>query len=90
VPYRGYALKEITLVPTPERLAVECRQPIQSRSERAFDFMVKYGIRGVIGGSAEGCAVERHMIGFQQAYKRRGIELELSERLKPMFLDVAM
>jgi len=50
VPYRGYTLKEITLVPAPERLPVECWQPIQSGSERAFDFMAKYGIRGVIGG----------------------------------------
>jgi alkanesulfonate monooxygenase SsuD/methylene tetrahydromethanopterin reductase-like flavin-dependent oxidoreductase (luciferase family) len=27
VPYRGYTLKEITLVPAPERLPVECWQP---------------------------------------------------------------
>ena len=82
VPYRGYTLKEITLVPAPERLPVECWQPIQSGSERAFDFMAKYGISGVIGGgSAEGGAVERHMIGFQAAYARRGIKLELGERL---------
>jgi alkanesulfonate monooxygenase SsuD/methylene tetrahydromethanopterin reductase-like flavin-dependent oxidoreductase (luciferase family) len=82
VPYRGYTLKEITLVPAPERLPVECWQPIQSGSERAFDFMAKYGISGVIGGgSAEGGAVERHMIGFREAYKRRGVELELGERL---------
>jgi alkanesulfonate monooxygenase SsuD/methylene tetrahydromethanopterin reductase-like flavin-dependent oxidoreductase (luciferase family) len=60
VPYRGYTLKEITLVPAPERLPVECWQPIQSGSERAFDFMAKYGISGVIGGgSAEGGAVTR-------------------------------
>ena len=82
MPYRGYTLKEITLIPAPERLPVECWQPIQSGSERAFDFMAKYGISGVIGGgSAEGGAVERHMIGFQQAYNRRGIELEFGERL---------
>jgi alkanesulfonate monooxygenase SsuD/methylene tetrahydromethanopterin reductase-like flavin-dependent oxidoreductase (luciferase family) len=82
VPYRGYTLKEITLVPGPERLPVECWQPIQSGSERAFDFMAKYGISGVIGGgSAEGGAVERHMLGFQAAYARRGIKLELGERL---------
>jgi alkanesulfonate monooxygenase SsuD/methylene tetrahydromethanopterin reductase-like flavin-dependent oxidoreductase (luciferase family) len=44
--------------------------------------MAKYGIPGVFGGgSAEGGAVERHMIGFQQAYNRRGIELEFGERL---------
>src|SRR5256885_5664819 len=82
VPYRGYTLKEITLVPAPERLPVECWQPIQSGSDRAFDFMAKYGIGGVIGGgSAEGGAVERHMIGFQAAYARRGVKLELGERL---------
>src|SRR5262245_33933527 len=44
VPYRGYTLKEITLVPAPERLPVECWQPIQSGSEQAFDFMAKHGI----------------------------------------------
>jgi alkanesulfonate monooxygenase SsuD/methylene tetrahydromethanopterin reductase-like flavin-dependent oxidoreductase (luciferase family) len=82
VPYRGYTLKEITLIPAPQRLPVECWQPIQSGSERAFEFMAKYGISGVIGGgSAEGGAVERHMIGFQAAYARRGIKLELGERL---------
>ena len=82
VPYRGYTLKEITLIPAPERLPVECWQPIQSGSDRAFDFMAKYGICGVIGGgSAEGGAVERHMVGFQAAYKRRGVDLELGERL---------
>ena len=44
--------------------------------------MAKYGICGVIGGgSAEGGAVERHMIGFQPAYARRGIKLEFGERL---------
>ena len=31
--------------------------------------------------SAEGRAVERRMIGFREAYARRGIELELGERL---------
>jgi hypothetical protein len=37
---------------------------------------------GVIGGgSAEGGAVERHMLGFHAAYARRGIHLELGERL---------
>jgi hypothetical protein len=43
--------------------------------------MAKHGICGIIGGSAEGGAVERHMMGFQAAYARRGIELELGERL---------
>jgi alkanesulfonate monooxygenase SsuD/methylene tetrahydromethanopterin reductase-like flavin-dependent oxidoreductase (luciferase family) len=82
VPYRGYTLKEITLVPGPERVPVECWQPIQSGSERAFDFMAKHGISGVIGGgSAEGGAVDRHMEGFRQAYARRGVHLEPGEKL---------
>jgi alkanesulfonate monooxygenase SsuD/methylene tetrahydromethanopterin reductase-like flavin-dependent oxidoreductase (luciferase family) len=82
VPYRGYTLKEITLVPRPLRLPVECWQPIQSGSPRAFDFMAKHGICGVIGGgSAEGGAVERHMVEFQAAYARRGQQIALGERL---------
>jgi alkanesulfonate monooxygenase SsuD/methylene tetrahydromethanopterin reductase-like flavin-dependent oxidoreductase (luciferase family) len=82
VPYRGYTLKEITLVPRPMRRPVECWQPIQSGSERAFDFMAKHGMCGVIGGgSAEGGAVDRHMEGFRAAYRRRGIELAPGERL---------
>ncbi len=82
VPYRGYTLKEITLVPAPERLPVECWQPIQSGSERAFDFMARHGISGIIGGgSAEGGAVDRHMTGFREAYARRGVKLEPGERI---------
>ena len=82
VPYRGYTLKEITLVPRPLTLPVECWQPIQSGSDRAFDFMAKHGMSGVIGGgSAEGGAVDRHMEGFRAAYKRRGIDLQPGEKL---------
>ena len=82
VPYRGYTLKDITLVPRPVRLPVECWQPIQSGSDRAFDFMARHGISGVIGGgSAEGGAVDRHMTAFQAAYARRGVKLALGEKL---------
>ncbi|HUS98319.1 MAG TPA: LLM class flavin-dependent oxidoreductase [Hyphomicrobiaceae bacterium] len=82
VPYRGYILKDITLVPRPLRRPVECWQPIQGGTERAFDFMAKHGISGVIGGgSAEGGAVQRHMDGFREAYARRGVELAPGERL---------
>ena len=82
VPYRGYTLKEITLVPRPLKLPVECWQPIQSGSDRAFDFMAKHGICGVIGGgSAEGGAVQRHIDGFRAAYKRRGVDIAPGERM---------
>src|ERR1044072_9911962 len=52
VPYRGYSLKELTLVPQPVNRPVECWQPIVSASPRALDFMVKYDIKGAIGGGA--------------------------------------
>src|SRR5215469_10807630 len=82
VPYRGYTLKELTLVPRPARLPVECWQPIQGGTQRALDFMAKHGIRGVIGGgSAEGGAVHRSMVDFQAAYARAGKHIELGERM---------
>jgi alkanesulfonate monooxygenase SsuD/methylene tetrahydromethanopterin reductase-like flavin-dependent oxidoreductase (luciferase family) len=82
VPYRGYQLQELTLVPRPLTTPVECWQPIQSGTPRAFDFMAKYGISGLIGGgSAEGGAVDKHMQEFQAAYARRGVQLALGEKL---------
>jgi len=75
-------LKEITLVPAPERLPVDAASRSRAAPSAPFHFVAKYGIRGVIGsGSAEGGAAERRMIGFREAYKRRGIELELGGRL---------
>jgi alkanesulfonate monooxygenase SsuD/methylene tetrahydromethanopterin reductase-like flavin-dependent oxidoreductase (luciferase family) len=82
VPYRGYTLKELTLVPRPARLPVECWQPIQGGSQRALDFMAKHGIQGVIGGgSAEGGIVHKVMVDFQAAHARLGKHVELGERL---------
>src|SRR5271168_68731 len=82
VPYRGYDLKELTVVPRPMRLPVECWQPIQGGTARAMDFMAKHGIRGLIGGgSAEGGAMHRVVLGWQEAHARRGQDLELGERL---------
>ena len=52
VPYRGYQLEEITLVPRPRNLPVECWQPMVSASQRAMDFMVKHNIKGIYGGGA--------------------------------------
>src|SRR5579871_2849987 len=82
VPYRGYELKELTLVPRPLRRPVECWQPIQGGAARAMDFMAKHGIKGLVGGgSAEGGAMHNVVIAWQEAHARLGIELELGERL---------
>jgi alkanesulfonate monooxygenase SsuD/methylene tetrahydromethanopterin reductase-like flavin-dependent oxidoreductase (luciferase family) len=82
VPYRGYTLKELTLVPRPARLPVECWQPIQGGSQRALDFMAKHGIQGMVGGgSAEGGAMHGVVLNWQKAHERIGKRIELGERL---------
>jgi alkanesulfonate monooxygenase SsuD/methylene tetrahydromethanopterin reductase-like flavin-dependent oxidoreductase (luciferase family) len=82
VPYRGYRLKELTLVPRPLRLPVECWQPIQGGSERALDFMARMGIQGLVGGgSAEGGAMHSVVLKWQEAHARLGQQIELGERL---------
>jgi alkanesulfonate monooxygenase SsuD/methylene tetrahydromethanopterin reductase-like flavin-dependent oxidoreductase (luciferase family) len=82
VPYRGYELEEITLVPRPRTLPVECWQPIVSASQRALDFMAKHGIKGIIGGgAAAGGAAERTVRAWQEALARQGRETELGADL---------
>ena len=75
VPYRGYTLKEITLVPRPRALPVECWQPIQGGTQRALDFMVKHNIKGIIGGGvAEGGAMDSIVYGYRDAMVRAGLD----------------
>ncbi len=79
VPYRGYELSDITLVPRPVH-AVECWQPIVSASTRGLDFMVRNGIKGIIGGGAATMA-EGPIDGYRQAAARAGRDLALGEDL---------
>ena len=70
VPYRGYQLKEITLVPRPLR-PVEVWQPIVSGSARGLDFMARHGIKGIISATAEEL-VQRWSRDYQEAARRHG------------------
>ena len=83
VPYRGYTLKELTLVPRPTRLPVECWQPIQGGSTRALEFMAKYNIQGMVGGgSAEGGIATKLVNDWIAAHKKvRNVDLIPGERL---------
>ena len=73
VPYRGYQLEEITLVPRPRTTPVECWQPIQGGTGRALEFMAQMGIKGVIGGgSSEGGAMDGIMHAYRDALSRHG------------------
>ena len=77
VPYRGYELEEITLVPRPLNRPVECWQPIQSGTQRGLDFMAKHGIKGIIGGGvAEGGAMDSVILAYRDALARAGRETE--------------
>ena len=80
VPYRGYELKEITLVPRPVHLPVEVWQPVVSGSPRGLDFMAKHGIKGILSGVAEQFTWQwAH--DFQDAAARYGRQLRLGQDL---------
>ena len=80
VPYRGYELEHLTLVPRPVNLPVETWQPVVSANPRGLDFMVRHGIKGAVGGGAATMA-EGPIQGYRDAAARAGKELELGEGL---------
>ena len=86
VPYRGYELEEITLVPRPKNLPVDCWQPIQGGTQRALDFMAKHRIKGIIGGGvAEGGVMDSMMEGYRDALVRTGRDAQIGEDLSVGF-----
>jgi alkanesulfonate monooxygenase SsuD/methylene tetrahydromethanopterin reductase-like flavin-dependent oxidoreductase (luciferase family) len=80
VPYRGYTLKELTLVPRPLRRPVETWQPVVSAGARGLDFMMKHRIKGLIGGGAATMA-EKSIFAFKEASERAGLNYKLGEGL---------
>jgi alkanesulfonate monooxygenase SsuD/methylene tetrahydromethanopterin reductase-like flavin-dependent oxidoreductase (luciferase family) len=80
VPYRGYQLKELTLVPQPVNKPVECWQPVVSASARGLDFMVKHNIKGAVGGGAA-TMQQGPITAFQEAGHRAGKDWKLGENL---------
>jgi alkanesulfonate monooxygenase SsuD/methylene tetrahydromethanopterin reductase-like flavin-dependent oxidoreductase (luciferase family) len=81
VPYRGYGLQELTLVPRPIHRPVECWQPIVSASPRGLDFMVRYDIKGAVGGGAA-TMQGGPIIAYQEAAARAGKDWKLGENLQ--------
>ncbi len=82
VPYRGYEVAEIGLVPRPKHLPAEIYQPIVSANPRGLDFMAKHGIKGIAGGGAGiGGARPGLFEAFRDAQMRHGREVELGEGL---------
>jgi len=80
VPYRGYEVKELTLVPRPVHQPVETWQPVVSAGARGLDFMMKHRIKGLIGGGAATMA-EKSIFAFKEASERAGLNYTLGEGL---------
>jgi alkanesulfonate monooxygenase SsuD/methylene tetrahydromethanopterin reductase-like flavin-dependent oxidoreductase (luciferase family) len=77
VPYRGYQLEEISLVPRPKH-PVECWQPIVSASERGLEFMARNGIKGFIGGGAATGGAKYSLVqAWRERLARHGRETQL-------------
>lgn len=79
VPYRGYTLKDLTLVPRPVH-SLETWQPIVSAKPQAMDFMIRHDIKGMVGGGAATMA-EGPIKAFQEAAHRAGKNWQLGENL---------
>jgi alkanesulfonate monooxygenase SsuD/methylene tetrahydromethanopterin reductase-like flavin-dependent oxidoreductase (luciferase family) len=80
MPYRGYEVEELTLVPRPLRLPVETWQPIVSANPRGLDFMAKHQIKGIVGGGSALMA-ERPIVAFKEAYEKAGHDVVLGQNL---------
>ncbi len=78
VPYRGYDMQEITLVPRPLNLPVETWQPIVSG--RSIEFTARNGFKGVVALTGE-TIVEDMFARYKEAAAQHGRTLELGEDL---------
>jgi alkanesulfonate monooxygenase SsuD/methylene tetrahydromethanopterin reductase-like flavin-dependent oxidoreductase (luciferase family) len=80
VPYRGYECEDLTLVPRPINMPVDCWQPVVSANPRGLDFMIRHGIKGAVGGGAA-TLQEGPIQAYQDAARRAGHDWKLGENL---------
>ncbi len=78
VPYRGYQLKEITMVPRPVNLPVEIWQPIASG--RTLEYIARKGIKGMVHLTGEKL-VDQMFRSYQEAAAGAGRQLSLGQDL---------
>ncbi|MBV8085713.1 MAG: LLM class flavin-dependent oxidoreductase [Chloroflexi bacterium] len=78
VPYRGYELTDVTLVPRPVNRPVEIWQAIASG--KSIPFMVQHDIKGMV--TMNGQLITRQIFGqFQEEAHKAGRDLQLGEDL---------
>ena len=78
VPYRGYNLKDVTMVPRPVNRPVEIWQPIASG--RTLEYIATKGIKGMVALTGQ-LLVERLFQSYQDAAATAGRELALGQDL---------
>ena len=78
VPYRGYTLEKLSLVPRPASQPVDIWQPLVSGNPRGVDFMGRVGIKAMVANTPEPALAERLEM-YQQAAANHGRELALGE-----------
>ena len=78
VPYRGYNLKDVTMVPRPVNRPVEIWQPIASG--RTLEYIATKGIKGMVALTGQ-LLVERLFQSYQEAAAKAGRQLALGQDL---------
>jgi alkanesulfonate monooxygenase SsuD/methylene tetrahydromethanopterin reductase-like flavin-dependent oxidoreductase (luciferase family) len=76
VDYRGYRLKEITVIPRPKHLPVEIWMPIASG--KTIDMMAKYGLKAMVTLNGEKI-LDDAVRAYQAACIRHGRDKQLGE-----------
>ena len=78
VPYRGYTLEKLSLVPRPLQNPVAIWQPLVSGNPKGVDFMARVGIKAMVANTPEPVLGER-LTMYRDAAARYGRALELGE-----------
>ena len=76
VPYRGYTVKDITMVPRPKNLPVEVYMPIASG--KTIDLMAKYGLKAMVTLNGEKI-LDDVLRAYQAAFAKQGQQKQLGE-----------
>ena len=76
VPYRGYQLKDVTMVPRPINLPVEIWQPIASG--RTLEYIAAKGIKGMVALTGEKL-VEQLFHTYQETAAKAGRQLAVGQ-----------
>jgi alkanesulfonate monooxygenase SsuD/methylene tetrahydromethanopterin reductase-like flavin-dependent oxidoreductase (luciferase family) len=76
VEYRGYKLKDITMVPRPKHLPVEVWMPVASG--KTIDMMAKYGLKAMVTLNGEKI-LDDVVRAYQAACAKHGTEKQLGQ-----------